>query len=235
MICQFYYAFFNAFSVTSLYDSIVLTFYNITLTSAPIFLFGLFEQKVSIDKIEKNPYLYRTIALNKNLTFPQFLKWNFLAFWHSVTAFFFGYAMFATGAPFAIDGKLSGSVQLGAFTITLVWVIVHVKLLIEWNYKTYFLLIGYSLSILGYILMCLVPNSFIIPSFLSTFTDYQSLYWTYYNLLSNASVWFCLLLSIITAHLPDFILKVSENLKDTERIRKIRLGELETRDEIVRI
>jgi hypothetical protein len=46
--------------------------------------------------------------------------------------------------------------------------------------------------------------------------------------LANASVWFCLLLSIVTAILPDFILKVSENLKDTERIRKLRLGELET-------
>jgi hypothetical protein len=63
---------------------------------------------------------------------------------------------------------------------------------------------------------------------LSSFTDYQSLYWAYYNLLANASVWFCLLLSIVTAILPDFILKVSENLKDTERIRKLRLGELET-------
>ena len=63
---------------------------------------------------------------------------------------------------------------------------------------------------------------------MSSFTDYQSLYWAYYNLLANASVWFCLLLSIVTAILPDFILKVSENLKDTERIRKLRLGELET-------
>ncbi len=63
---------------------------------------------------------------------------------------------------------------------------------------------------------------------MSSFTDYQSLYWAYYNLLANASVWFCLLLSIVTAILPDFILKVSENLKDTERIRKLRLGEQET-------
>jgi phospholipid-translocating ATPase len=58
VICQFYYAFFNAFSVSSLYDSIVLTMYNIFFTSAPIFLFGLCEQKVSISEIEANPYLY---------------------------------------------------------------------------------------------------------------------------------------------------------------------------------
>ena len=59
MICQFYFAFFNAFSVTSLYDSIVLTTYNVALTVMPILLYGLFEQKVSIKEVEKNPYLYR--------------------------------------------------------------------------------------------------------------------------------------------------------------------------------
>jgi len=58
VICQFYYAFLNAFSVSSLYDAIVLTMYNIFFTSAPIFLFGLCEQKVAINEIEKNPYLY---------------------------------------------------------------------------------------------------------------------------------------------------------------------------------
>ena len=43
----------------SLYGSIVLTVFNITLTSAPILLFGLFEQKNPIKKIENSPALYR--------------------------------------------------------------------------------------------------------------------------------------------------------------------------------
>lgn len=93
----------------------------------PILLFGLFEQKVSIDKIEKNPYLYRfelfesnlnanlsnliynlrTIKNNRALRTRQFVKWNLFALYHSAIAFFFGYAMFSTGAPFASDGKVT--------------------------------------------------------------------------------------------------------------------------------
>ncbi len=47
-------------------------------------------------------------------------------------------------------------------------------------------------------------------------------------MLSNASVWFNLILSIITAILPDIVIKVSENLKDAEKIRRIKLRELDS-------
>ena len=42
-----------------MYDSIVLTFYNVIFTAAPILLFGLFEQKLSCEKLTQNPYIYR--------------------------------------------------------------------------------------------------------------------------------------------------------------------------------
>lgn len=76
VICQFYYAFFTAFSVSSLYDSIVLTFYNVIFTAVPILLFGLCEQKVALNKIEANPYLYMSIKKNKLLSKREFLRWN---------------------------------------------------------------------------------------------------------------------------------------------------------------
>ncbi len=76
VVCQFYYAFFNAFSVAPLYESVVLTLYNVFLTSMPVLLYGLFEQKVALDKIELNPYLYASIRNNKLLAKREFLRWN---------------------------------------------------------------------------------------------------------------------------------------------------------------
>ena len=40
----------------------VFGFYNICLTSAPIFFFGIFEQNVSVKKLVVNPYIYRYLG-----------------------------------------------------------------------------------------------------------------------------------------------------------------------------
>ena len=74
-----------------------------------------------------------------------------------------------------------------------------------------------------------VFHLFARPSALTTFTDYQSLYWIYFNLFSNGPVWFLLFLEVFAAILPDIIIKVLENVRDTELIRK------EKRDEQSRI
>ena len=65
------------------------------------------------------------------------------------------------------------------------------------------------------------------PSLLFTFTDQQSLYWIYFNLFSNASFWFTLFLSVITAIVPDLVIKASENVNDSEQIKKIKQTERE--------
>ena len=50
---QFFFAFFSSFSSETLYDGINLTLYNITFTSFPIFVFGLFEQNVKAGRAEQ--------------------------------------------------------------------------------------------------------------------------------------------------------------------------------------
>jgi phospholipid-translocating ATPase len=93
VICQFYYAFYAAFSTQSLYNSIVLTLYNSVLTSLPVLVFGLFEQKYSIDKIKSNPNYYRLNFKNELLSKIQLFKWTLLSIWHSLVAFYFTYGL----------------------------------------------------------------------------------------------------------------------------------------------
>lgn len=225
-IGQFYFSCFNGFSVASLYDSIVLTFYNVIFTAAPILLFGLFEQKIGIEKLAKNPYLYRTIKKNRTLRTFEFAKWNSLALWHSVISFFFAYALFSRNNSFTDDGKMrNDKYSMGALVLTSTVILVHVKLFIEWQYKSLFMVVGYLMSIFGYVLLAIVINAITVPSLFQSFTDYMSLYWIYFSLYSNGPVWFLLFLEIIVAIIPDLIIKILENLRDVELIRKEKENE----------
>lgn len=225
-MCQLYYSFFNAFSVQTLFNSIFLTFYNITFTSVPIFLFGLFEQRFEISKIEKNPYLYRLITHNKYLSSSEFLKWSFLGLWHSLCAYFFAYGLYAYSSHFAPSGTLSGYAEFGSLVIMIVFLNVHVKLLLEWHYQTIAVPISYTCSVLAFIVFCLIPNSFIMPSILTSITDNQTFYWIFYDLFSYAATWLCILVAVVSSNLPDFIVSVFETLK--ERYSTVKYESLES-------
>jgi hypothetical protein len=66
-------------------------------------------------------------------------------------------------------------------------------------------------------------------------TDGQSLYWEYYNMFSHGPTWFCFLLIAITSLIPDIIIKVVENLRDTELVRKEKLEEARRMRNIVEL
>lgn len=44
-------------------------------------------------------------------------------------------------------------------------------------------------------------------------------------MFSHGPIWFCLILEVLAAIIPDLIIKVVENLRDTELIRKEKLNE----------
>jgi len=54
-------------------------------------------------------------------------------------------------------------------------------------------------------------NILIRSSLIADNLDGQSDYWIYYNMFSNGVVWLSLPLQLITALLPDLLLKVAEN------------------------
>lgn len=132
------------------------------LTAAPILIFGLFEQRVNIPTLEKNPYLYRVITRNRYLKMLHFIKWNLLGVWHAIVIYFFTYAIYSPAASLTQDGKQTDSTSYGALIATQVVVLVHIKLFIEWNYKSRWLIFGFILSTLGYVIFCLIINAFIM-------------------------------------------------------------------------
>ena len=55
---------------------------------------------------------------------------------------------------------------------------------------------------------------------LTLIADGQILFSVYFDLFSNDLIWFILVFQLVTALLPDIVLKVVENLSEVEFLRK---------------
>jgi hypothetical protein len=100
----------------------------------------------------------------------------------------------------------------------LVNTIVHIKLLLEWNCITYITVLGFFISFLAFQISCILPNSFIMPPIFQPLTEDQSLYFAFFDLLSQPSVWFCILVCVMAALLPDIIIKTIENTIERKKL-----------------
>lgn len=63
--------------------------------------------------------------------------------------------------------------------------------------------------------------SFNRPSPLTSITDDQSLYWEFFDMFTHASIWFCILLAVVCANIPDAILTVFETLFEMRKVNEL--------------
>jgi phospholipid-translocating ATPase len=68
--------------------------FNLALTTIPIFVLGLVEQRTSLKELEKNPRYYRGISRNAMLSAGEFAKWTLLGIWHSFNCYFMPFLLF---------------------------------------------------------------------------------------------------------------------------------------------
>ena len=85
---QFWYIFYNGISGQSLYDSWMLSFYNIFFTFWPIVYVGIEDQYVSADKLIEHPKLYQLGIKNWFFNRTSFWTNALNGLWHSFVAFF---------------------------------------------------------------------------------------------------------------------------------------------------
>jgi len=57
---------------------------------------------------------------------------------------------------------------------------------------------------------------------LTIFSDGQNIFWTFFDLFSKKSIWLLLILQVITAILPDLVIKTYENKRDSELVKKAK-------------
>ena len=124
-LTQFWFACTNYFSGQSIYESWIVSFYNLLFTAFQPMYIGIFEQIVSLAIIYKYPQLYKSGQLGTFFS-PQ-VFWSYIgnAIFHSVTSFFIIYAVYDNDAEY--NGNTSGLFMIGVVMYTSILLTVNLK------------------------------------------------------------------------------------------------------------
>ncbi|KAK3752469.1 hypothetical protein RRG08_032761 [Elysia crispata] len=209
--CQIYFAIYSYWSQQSLYDPFYLTFYNMTSTSLPILIYGIFEQCKPIHRLVGQPHLYKSISRNASLRWSVFLEWMVLALWHSLVFFFSMYFMEDDNTTLFSSGYSIGVYDFGTVIAYAGIISVNMKLMLETYYWCWPMVFAYLFTCAGTILMAVIYTNVFWPSWVTTTRD---LYGVPGQLYHSPAVWLCLLITIIGALLPDFVLRTFRDNKD---------------------
>ncbi|XP_074657516.1 phospholipid-transporting ATPase IF-like isoform X2 [Tubulanus polymorphus] len=203
---EVFYAFFSAYSAQTIYETIILMFYNQTFTSLPIFIYSLFEQHIEKERLLNHPELYKKNKGNVTMSWWNFFLQIMLGFWHATVSFFGVYLLYGVGTDthFTPDGKMFGLFSYGLIVIINVTVIVNFKLFMMTNYWTVMTLFGYAMTFVGNVAMMMLYCGLRWPLLQS----HQDLFWVFYETLGTPSVWMSMLILTAIGLTPDFLVRV---------------------------
>ena len=85
----FYYSFYSWYSGIAIYDSILISVYNIIYTSIPILILGAYDKDMSRVDIYRQPFTYIDGIYNQAFKFSVLLLWILRSCVHSLVLYFF--------------------------------------------------------------------------------------------------------------------------------------------------
>ncbi|CAG5136603.1 unnamed protein product, partial [Candidula unifasciata] len=163
LVQYFFYKNVAWITAQSLFDPFYLMFYNLTFTSLPILIYGLFEQHIPKDELLNKPELYRKISRNATLSWTQFLRWNSLGLWHCVVIFFGTLLLQINGASMFESGVGIGNFDFGSLILYSCVITVNLKLLLETYYWCVPTLIAYVITFVGIIVLSAFYTNIYFP------------------------------------------------------------------------
>lgn len=197
-LVQFWFSLFSAASAQTLYDDYMMTFFNITVTSLPPFLYAIFEKDVEEDIIQKFPEVYRRLQKGDAFTVKSLMHWLWSALWVSVVLWWGAFFIYENDT-LDEDGKITGLDAMGNYTMTAGVLIIMLRLALEthqWNVLVHLGLWG---SILCYF-VTLIAESYVIEYIPDQYGQVGIIF-------SCASFWWWLILSMVMALVPDMLWK----------------------------
>ncbi|KAG0761751.1 hypothetical protein G6F16_010246 [Rhizopus arrhizus] len=99
-LTQFWYAFYNGFSGSTLYESWTMSCFNVIFTFLPPLCIGIFDQFVSARMLDKYPQMYMLGQSNEFFNQKKFWGWFFNAVFHSLVLFFIAVGALSTDGVF---------------------------------------------------------------------------------------------------------------------------------------
>ncbi|KAJ3361014.1 hypothetical protein GGF32_007821 [Allomyces javanicus] len=145
-LTQFWFAVFNGFSGQTVYETWILTGFNVFFTSIPPLALGIFDKVIDEDMLESTPSLYTVHQSGRKFNVKVFAMWLVNALYHSTAIFFGTCYVFGTwdlgtgthggtmGDHVRADGLIGGVWILGVVMYTSVLVTVLLKAMLITSY-----------------------------------------------------------------------------------------------------
>ncbi|PAA83464.1 hypothetical protein BOX15_Mlig032035g1 [Macrostomum lignano] len=218
---ELFYAFHSGFSAQSLYDTIYLTIYNMTMTSLPILLFGIFEQHVHRYRLYQEPELYITIASNRLLWWRDLLIWCALGLWHSVCCHYGVVAVLAVNDQMGINATFNyGVFEFGALVVQCVMICVTLRLVLVTYSINVPTLIGLVVTVVGFILVMSVYNIIGV-----NFFAFNNFLWVYFDINKQPVSWLIMLVLTAVSLTPDLLLKCLHDSRNKASMKELQVPE----------
>ncbi|XP_041354452.1 phospholipid-transporting ATPase IF-like isoform X2 [Gigantopelta aegis] len=220
MFPQFYFIFYSSYSSQALYDGLFLVFFNLTFSSLPILIYGIFEQHISQTVLLQYPELYRKISRNKLLDWKHFLLWTSTGVWHSLVAYLGVFHFIGNTVFLHPDGKMVGMWTLGSMVFTIVVVVVNLKLALRTYHWCGLTLLSYICTFAAFIVTTFIFSDIKWPKILM---ESQALYGVITNLCISANIWLAIVILSIICLLPDFVFRAFSDIYFVKQETKRRI------------
>ncbi|PAA50764.1 hypothetical protein BOX15_Mlig014952g2 [Macrostomum lignano] len=213
---ELYYAFFSAFTAQSVYDTLFLTIYNMTMTALPVLLYGLFEQHLPRHRLESEPSLYRNIAQNRKLWWRELGGWCTIGLWHSVCCFFGVAAVFLVNDWVGTNGFVFDVYAFGTVVVYCVLACVTARILIVTFSFNVPALIGLLVTAIGFVLVLCIYS----VSTVTLLSNHLTFLWAYFDISLQPISWLLLLCVSVLALTPDIILRSMQDIRTDRLLRR---------------
>lgn len=149
---QVFFQIFDFVSGTTFNNQWVTSAFNVVVTSASPFLFGIFERDLDEETVLRFPSVYATNRDKKMFSIRSVLEYTSLyGLWHSIVVFFGVYLTFGYLKIGFTDGKDSGFVLTGLVSSTLAVLMTLFKILLHSHTLNWLVLLAMVLSVGVYI------------------------------------------------------------------------------------
>lgn len=201
-----FFCIFCAYSTQPVYDSFLLTMYNITFTGLPVFLFTVLDQNFTEQQLLSNLHLYGSTAGDARMSWSQFLKWNILALWHAIVIYFGTHLLYYYECDVVYDGQPLDFVTFGTIMCQVVAWVTNLKLLLESRHWTLLFAASVAISILlGFSAVVLLYCAYDYK-----FVESNAMLWIYMVSSSSPAAWLLHFLLVVLCLLPDLLVVMAE-------------------------
>ncbi|UKK01210.2 P-type ATPase 2 [Theileria orientalis] len=201
VIPLFYYGFLSFFSGQKIYFSLFVAIYNVVFTCLPVMIVGIIDQDYTKDLSSKYPHVYQLGQKNYYYNVINFSCWILNSVVQSAVIF----AMMTLGFSDSISlpfrgGIIADAPTMGIVLLSMVFIVVTLKLILETWYFTRITTLSHVVSIFFFMITVIAFSS--CPPFTGNAAG------SAFTLLTSYRFWVVLLGTVMLALYRDYFYKV---------------------------